>query len=329
MTFSSRDKILLLAAALFYLSAVPAFAQNPSELVPATPETTTVPGVPPNLIEPAPLAEEGIAAPSVDQLAPVPAPAPIVTDGKSVEIPAVTGASANDPDLFFDADTLVPGGEMGTNSPRKVDPKTQPASKLIVVKKNAEAGSQSAQLVSAQRALKLGRYEAALDMYDRLYEKNRRDPRILMGRAVALQHLGRFDAAMLAYEELLDIDSRNIEAKINMLGLLGSKYPAVALQRLVELRQKNPENVGIVAQLAVMEAKIGNLPDAMRYLGIAASMEPNNASHVYNLAVIADRAGEKAEAISYYEQALEIDTIYGRGESIPRESVYERLARLR
>ena len=47
------------------------------------------------------------------------------------------------------------------------------------------------------------------------------------------------------------------------------------------------------------------------------------------MAVIADKAGDKKQAISYYEKALEIDTINGGGRSIPREVVYERLAQLR
>jgi Tfp pilus assembly protein PilF len=58
-------------------------------------------------------------------------------------------------------------------------------------------------------------------------------------------------------------------------------------------------------------------------------MEPQNAGHVFNMAVIADRAGDKKQAITYYEEALEIDTLYGSGRSIPRDAVFERLAELR
>ena len=47
------------------------------------------------------------------------------------------------------------------------------------------------------------------------------------------------------------------------------------------------------------------------------------------MAVIADRAGRTDEAIKYYEKALEVDTIHAGGRTIPRESVYERLARIR
>jgi Flp pilus assembly protein TadD len=316
------------AAPLPGVEPAPAEAPPPSLLPPPIVATEPVPVS----SEVAPVQAEGIVAPSPDQLSsPGETPPPVVTNSESVEIQAITVAPRDDTDqdLFFDADTLVPTGEMGANSPRKVDPATQPASKLIIVRKNATADSQVAQIVAAQRAMKLGRYDAALDMYNRLYEKNKRDPRILMGRAVSLHQLGQFDAAMQSYEQLLEVDPNNAEAKINMLGLLGSKYPAVALRRLTDMREANPNNVGVVAQLAVMQAEIGNFEDAMRYLAIAASMEPNNANHIYNMAVIADRSGSKSDAIKYYEQALEIDTVYGRGQSIPREAVYERLARIR
>ncbi|HBR69789.1 MAG TPA: occlusion derived virus envelope protein 66, partial [Rhodospirillaceae bacterium] len=106
-------------------------------------------------------------------------------------------------------------------------------------------------------------------------------------------------------------------------------YPSVALRRLLDLREEQPNNAGVAAQIAVVQAKLGNLEEALHFLGIASSMEPNNAGHVYNMAVIADRAGSKSEAVKYYEQALELDSIYGRGETIPRESVYERLANIR
>ena len=58
---------------------------------------------------------------------------------------------------------------------------SKPAGKVTI-----EATSLNAQLVSANRALKLGRYDAAKEMYDELYRLNPRDGQILAGRAVLL-----------------------------------------------------------------------------------------------------------------------------------------------
>lgn len=234
-----------------------------------------------------------------------------------------------DEDVFYDAEALVPEGELAKRSHRALDPRTEPASRMILVRESASAGSRQARLVSAERALKLGRISSALEIYNELYENNERDVQALMGRAVSLQKLGLIEEAIFAYEKLLDIKPGHVKARANMLGLMASKYPAVALRQLKDLRANNPDNVALVAQLGIAEARLGNLDSAIRYIGVAASMEPNNANHLYNMAIMADQAGAKKDAIRYYEQALEVDSIYGGGRSIPREAVYSRLAKLR
>ncbi len=232
-------------------------------------------------------------------------------------------------EAFFDADKLVPQGEMGREGPVRVNPVTQPASKFVVVRRNFDAESVPAQLTAAERALALGRLESAAIMFDKLYMQNKRDARVLMGRSVTLQKLGRFEEAMKSYEELSALEPDNVDVKVNMLGLLGTKYPSIALRRLLDLNSQHPDHIGIVAQIAVVSAKSGDTKTALHYLGVAASMEPQNASHIYNMAIISDRAGDKKVAISYYEQALEVDTIHGAGRSIPRDQVYERLSQIR
>lgn len=283
-----------------------------ADAAPAVPEGT------PEVVEGAPPADAGLT------------PEPDATAETDVStVPALPADQTPDENLFFDADTLVPTGELGANAPRKVNPALQPASKLIVVKKDYNGSSRQAELVSAERAVALGRYDSALEIYNQMYAKNTRDPNIVMGRAIALQHLGQYDEAIAAYEEVLDLRPDNAQAEINMLGLMGQKYPAVALQRLNDLRDREPRNVAIVGQMAVLQANMGQYDEAMKYLGMAASLEPNNANHVYNMAVVADLAGKKDSAVQFYEQALEVDSIYGGNRSIPRDAVFERLARLR
>lgn len=316
------DYIPAAAFCALFVIALPAHAQEP--LIQMPPEEITEPVAAPAETEVAPAAD----APSDQQLA-APESTPLPETDVSV-IPALPPEETVDENLFFDAESLVPTGEMGTKGgPSNVNPRLQPASKLIVVKKDHTASSRDAQLVSADRAIKLGHYDAALEIYDRMYEKNRRDPNVVLGRAMALQHLNQTESAIQAYEELLEIRPNNVEAQVNMLGLMGQRYPAVSLRRLIELRDKNPDNVGVAAQIAVVSAQMGEYQEAIRYLGVASSMEPHNAAHVFNMAVIADRAGAKKEAVGYYERALELDTIYGGGHSVPREAIYERLAQLR
>lgn len=291
---------------------------------PAAPQATA-----PQEVTDKPPAQDGLAS-----APPMPASAPAPQDAKTeaVDVPVVPALPPNktaDENLFFDSESLVPKGEMRTGAPREVNPALEPGSKLIVVTKDSGAGSMQSGLVSAQRALTLGRYDSALRLYDDLYARNKKDPNVLLGRAIALQKLGNTEQAIRAYQELLDMKPDNTDAQVNMLGLMGQQYPAVALQRLTDLRNKNPENPGILAQMAVVQARLGQNKEALQSLGTAAAIDQNNANHLYNMAVIADRMGDKAKAIEYYQKALETDTIYAGGNSIPREAVYERLGKIR
>jgi len=289
-------------------------AQSNAAAVTPSPEfpDINVKGTPPSAAPTTPVAPSAAAAQGV-------AAAPVEA------VPADVG-----PDVYYDAGINTPSGPMANAvGPRKVDPTQEPATKFVVVERNEAQSSPEALLVSANRALKLGRYDAAAEMFDQLYAKNKRDPRILMGRAVAYQNLGRNDTALLAYEELLKISPNNEDALLNMLGLLRAQYPEVALRRLMDLRAKYPANAAIAAQIGVMQGELGHTEDALRFLGNAASLEPSNPQHLFNIAVIYDRAGSKDQAVKYYNQALEADTNYSGGQTLPRDQIYDRLSVLR
>lgn len=230
--------------------------------------------------------------------------------------------------LYFDS--ITKDRSLRDNDiPRRVDPRYEPGSRYIVVEKTAKADSRQAMLVAAKRALSLGRYSSALEMFETLYKENKRDPHVLMGLAVAQQNSGFNESAIRTYEELLEISPNNVDANVNMLGLIKRQYPSVAYRRLVDLWEKNPENAGLAAQIGLTSAELGNNDDAIHYLGVAASLEPHNANHYYNMAVIVDRAGVQKQAVQYYEKALELDATYGGLRTVPRDSIYDRLSKLR
>lgn len=200
---------------------------------------------------------------------------------------------------------------------------------VVKVKKAEEEGSVQSRLIAAQRALTLNRYDAAIEMFRSLYQTNPRDVSILIGLALSYQNAGQNEEAIQIYQEILDVEPKHLEARINMLGLMGDRYPAVALRRLISLEEEYKDNPAILAQIAVMQANVGDYGSALKYMNMASSIEPQNAMHIFNLAVIADRAGDKDTAISSYERALEVDSIYSAGGSIPRDQIFERLAQLR
>ena len=148
-----------------------------------------------------------------------------------------------------------------------------------------------------------------------------------MGRANAFQVLGRNVEAIEAYEEILDLDPNNTGAVVNLMSLVQAQNPQGAVQRLMTLQERYPTNAGVAAQLGLAFAQINRYEDALKYLGTAQSLAPNNALFSFNKAVIYDRMGQTSQAILMYEKALEQDAVYGG--NISREAIYDRLAILR
>lgn len=296
------------------------------------PVVETLPPVdaePPAMPVPAPAQAEAppVEVPPATEAA---APAGLTPQGTIAQVsPPGSAASSSGGNAYYDAGINLPRGPIAKETIREADPSLEPGQKMIIAKKDHNQGSQEALVESASRALKLQRYDAALEMYEQLYSKNKRDRRILMGLAVAQQNTGRVESAIQTYEQLLDIDPKNADAMLNMLGLLRSQYPEVALRRLMDLQKRFPSHAGIAAQIGVVQADLGHYDDAVRYIQMAASLEPRNPQHLFNIAVVADRKGAKGDAVKYYEQALEADAIYTGGKSLPREQIYDRLAKLR
>ena len=292
--------------------------------VPASPvETSAAP------VESAPA--ESAAEPSQTGLSKVIVAETALASGKS-STNVVTKPDRDEKTAYFDS----PGGEILKSIPAPAMTAKRGANESIIVvsKPNSKtvitaSTTQEARVAAAGRALKLGRYDAALDLYTQLYKDNPRDGRILMGRAVALQKLGNIPDAVEAYEAVLDINSDNPEAIVNLMGLIRKEYPAVALEKLLGLQERHPNNPAIIAQLGIAYADAGNLEQATRTLNKAATLEPNNAQHYFNLAVVAERMKDRPRAIELYEKALETDAVYGSGRAIDRNMIYDRLTRIR
>ncbi len=277
-----------------------------------------------------PMVSEDMNAQFDGEINPLDAPAPTSLD-------APIDPNANIPDgpimvphsgQYYDSSSFGTSS-VGRTAPREVDPKYEPGTRYVTVTKNAGSGSFSAQLISAQRALKLGRYTSALEIYERLYSSNSKNPRVLMGLAVAQQNSGFNESALATYEELLRVSPNNADATVNMLGLVSAQNPDNAYNILFNMWAKNNRNPSIAAQLGLTAAELGEYETAMKYLGIASSMEPTNPNHYYNIAVVSDRAGMVKQAIEFYQKTLEMDASTSSGKRISRDVVYDRLATLR
>jgi hypothetical protein len=264
--------------------------------------------------------------PGIAAVKSIPIPVPVQSLSGESEGGVKAGADYSVADKYYSSDRGVTTSDL--NAPVKADPTKDPARRIVIIDRISGAGDLDARFVAAQRALDLRRYESALHMFEGLYKGNKRDQRVLMGRAVALQMTGQEERAVQAYEELLDLAPKNPKVLVNLLGLISKQYPTVALERLGALYERFPGNAAIAAQMGLAEAGLNNYDSALRFIGIATSLEPGNAQHYFNLAVVYDHNREYKKAIAQYERSLEIDSMSRQG-TIKRDVIYDRLSRLR
>lgn len=199
----------------------------------------------------------------------------------------------------------------------------------LVVKKDRGGEDKKSQLTAARAALMQGRDQAALEIFNTLYEESPRDKKVLMGRAVAMQRLGQSEAAVSAYEEVLRNDPKNVEALTNMLGLMRQQDPHLALEKLQQLQDIYPSNADVAAQLGTAYGMVGKYDDALKYLDMANALKPGRASILYNQAIVYDRMGRAGEAATLYRDLIRMHADGTLDESIPVESIKRRLASIR
>lgn len=178
---------------------------------------------------------------------------------------------------------------------------------------------------SAAIMLQRDQPEEALLIYNQLLRNNPRDRISLLGRAAALQKLGRNLMAVSAYEDVLSAFPGDEWALVNLLGLVSAQEPGRALAQLERLQRLNPTAALLPAQIGMIQMAQGNFEMAARSLEKATSLDPENAKYVFNLAVLYDKWGQSQSALRYYRRCLEM-ALHNPDGQIPMETVRQRMA---
>lgn len=199
----------------------------------------------------------------------------------------------------------------------------------VVVRKEKDGGALDSRLKTARSALLQNRDMAALQLFNEMYEDYPRDNRVLMGRALSMQKLGQHDQALMAYEDVLSNDPKNLEALTNMLGILKMQNPELALEKLTELREAYPFNADIVAQLGVAHASMKSYGEALKFFDMADALRPGSGYVLYNKAVLYDRMGNQQQAAMLYRQLVRMAAEGLLSEPVPLDAVRRRLSTMR
>lgn len=180
------------------------------------------------------------------------------------------------------------------------------------------------ELEKAYNALMSGQTTAAQEMYRNVLDNDPSNVLALFGMATSYHRSGQFEKARTLYAKILSIDPNNRDALNNFLALVSSDAPEASLAQLEKLESGNPEFSPIPAQMAVIYQRLGNHEKAMQKMLRAVSLEPENLTYRYNLAVLMDRQGRREEAASLYRQLI---SAYQSGAIIPGnvQKIQERL----
>ncbi len=149
-----------------------------------------------------------------------------------------------------------------------------------------------------------GSIETALFYYKKAVDIEPKNTEALFGAAVCYQMLGQNDDAIRAYMDILGIDSNSYQAKNNLIVLIAGKSLAGALDELIGINSKYPDNSFVLAQIGTMYSADSKYFEAMNYLGKAIQIDPSNPLYTYNMAITLDKMGKYNDAYRYYEHTL-------------------------
>jgi len=169
-------------------------------------------------------------------------------------------------------------------------------------------------LENAYKALFLGHTKVAIKRYKDILKKSPNNKLAMFGLATSYHYDKQKKQAMKLYEEILRKYPDYTDAFNNFVLLLSEEYPKKAILELKKLEKTHPNFAPILAQLGVINYKIGNYQQATKYLTKALRIEPNNVVYRYNLAVLLDNLGDTFSARKLYRQVLYVSE---RGEKIP------------
>jgi Flp pilus assembly protein TadD len=164
---------------------------------------------------------------------------------------------------------------------------------------------------AAREALLADDPATALAIYERLGARFPEERTVWLGRAVALERLGRGSEARALYQAMLGADPEDLGAKIALLGILADLAPDEALRLLRRLAHHHPDDARLRAQIALVLARQGALPAALAEQRRAVTLAPANLGYRINLAILHDRAGGIDAAVEHYRSALELATLGG------------------
>ena len=164
-----------------------------------------------------------------------------------------------------------------------------------------DPGSPEVPFTLASVYFRLKRFDAAIAADRRVLELNPNYAIAVLDLALAYQAAGRIDEAIAGFERTLELLPENVKALLNLAEI---HYTRGERQKAFDYYERAAK---VVPRLALVQVNIGTLAMEMNRLDVAATalreaerLGDNRPSLHYNLGVIAEQRGDRAEASREY-----------------------------
>jgi tetratricopeptide (TPR) repeat protein len=266
---------------------------------------------PPRAVEAAPPAAESVRA----------APAPTAPQAASHAIPGLPGAAAK-------SVTATPAPPPQAAAPRPVQPAPAETRRLRAPEPRRIAAAPETPLTSVTRrapeinskvaagyaAYIAGDLAAARANYEDALREEAANRDALLGLAGLEVRAGRYESAEALYLRALQLDPRDADAQAGLIALRSGRGDPLATEsRVKSLIATEPTAYALHFTLGNQLAAQNRWPEAEQEYFKAYTGEPENADFAYNLAVSLDHLHQGAQALRYYQRALELAEKRGAG----------------
>jgi tetratricopeptide (TPR) repeat protein len=180
-------------------------------------------------------------------------------------------------------------------------------------------------------ALTQGRLKDATQAYTQALASNPEERDALLGLAYIAHQQNRDDEANAYYRRVLRQDPGNAVAQAGLIALGARSGSQDSASRARDVVEQNPKSAAAQVMLGHSLVQENRMADAQQAFYQAHLLEPDVASHAFNLAVALDRMRNYVSARRYYEMALTLSVQSGgeRVSNVPHAAVQTRLEQLR
>jgi tetratricopeptide (TPR) repeat protein len=151
-----------------------------------------------------------------------------------------------------------------------------------------------------------GHFAQALSKYQAIVDEAPKDRLGLLGLAMTYERLGRIAEAHQSYARYLAVEPGADRVAAHVVQMILKQPPADARRLLENYAKAGVARADFMSALAEVLTREGDATDALSYAKAAAEREPTVAMYQLNAGILADRLNQKAQALDYYTQFLDL-----------------------